>query len=327
MGGIELLRGVQRVALSRRSRSADVGAARSLPWNCVVDAVIAATNVRDSTPFASKYPLDRRYLSRVLPLLRKSATGLNPAAHSVDVSNSGTASEWGRRDALMTRARNTHGFTLIEIMVVVAIVGVVALLTSIEMGDWLRHQRIKGAARSAADMFTIARAEAIRTGSNHIVFFGAPGATDTNGTALINGSGSWVPVLILDDGAPATANCKIDSGETRRTILPVDDVTWGVAKATTAAPDDGHSALFTAPQSSGRTFADAAGNAVNWVMFRPDGIPVAMSFSAGTCGSIGPTGSGSAALYITNGQRDYAVVLSALGAVRVHRWEGSAWSS
>jgi prepilin-type N-terminal cleavage/methylation domain-containing protein len=227
----------------------------------------------------------------------------------------------------MTRARSNNGFTLIEIMVVVGIIGVISLLTTIQMGEWMRHQRIKEAARSAADMFTVARAEAIRTGSNHIVFFGVPGATDTNGTSLIDSQGNWVPVLILNDGSPTTANCQIDGGETRRTILPVDDVTWGVAQATTAAPDDGRASAFTAPQSSGRTFADADGNQVNWVMFRPDGIPVAMSFSGGDCDDIGSTGTGSAALYLTNGERDYAVVLSALGAVRVHRWEGTAWSS
>lgn len=226
----------------------------------------------------------------------------------------------------MMRARSTNGFTLIEIMVVVGIIGVIATLTTIQMGDWLRHQRIKGAARSASDMFTVARGEAIRTGSNHIVFFGVPGATDTNGTSLTDSQGNWLPVMILNDGFPATANCQIDGGETKRTLLPVDDVTWGVAHATTAAPGDGNAAAFTAPQSSGRTFDDADGNQVNWVMFRPDGIPVAMSFSAGDCADIGSTGSGSAALYLTNGERDYAVVLSPLGSVRVHRWEGASWS-
>ena len=89
------------------------------------------------------------------------------------------------------------------------------------MTDWLRHQRIKGAARSAADMFTIARAEAIRTGSNQIVFFGVPGATDTNGTALTDSDGNWVPVLILDDGAPATANCQISVGNIRSPMVQI----------------------------------------------------------------------------------------------------------
>jgi hypothetical protein len=63
------------------------------------------------------------------------------------------------------------------------------------------------------------------------------------------------------------------------------------------------------------------------VLFRPDGIPVSFTFSGGTCGQIAGTGSGGGALYITNGERDYAVVLSPLGSARVHLWAAGAWSS
>ena len=38
-------------------------------------------------------------------------------------------------------------------------------------------------------------------------------------------------------------------------------------------------------------------------------------------------GEGGGAWYVTNGRRDYAVVLTPLGAVRVHLWTGSNWSS
>jgi prepilin-type N-terminal cleavage/methylation domain-containing protein len=229
----------------------------------------------------------------------------------------------------MTPNRGRRGFTLIEIMIVVGIVAVIATLTTIQMGEWFTHQRVKAAARSGADAFQLARSEAIRTGSNHIVFFGSPGSTDPAGTLLTGTGGGWVPILILNDGAPGTANCKIDGGEETRGIPPVDDVWWGVSHATSAVPDDRGSAHFSPPQSVGNTFSDPANNPVSWVLFRPDGIPVAFAYDAGTssCGQIGQTGSSGAALYITNGERDYAVVLSALGAVRVHRWEGGGWSS
>jgi prepilin-type N-terminal cleavage/methylation domain-containing protein len=223
--------------------------------------------------------------------------------------------------------RERFGFTLIEIMVVVGIIAVLATLTTLQMGEWLANQRVKAAARSAADAFQLARSEAIRTGSNHIVFYGSPGATDPAGTLLNGPAGTWVPILILDDGPPTTANCQIDGGEATRGIPPGDDVQWGVSHATVKVPDDPGKAPFSPPQASGGTFADPSNNFVNWVLFRPDGVPVSFTFSGGTCGQIGGIGSGGGALYVTNGERDYATVLSPLGGARVHLWDGNTWSN
>jgi len=225
--------------------------------------------------------------------------------------------------------RGRIGFTLIEMMVVVGVIAVLAAVTTLSMGEWLSNQEIKSTARSAADAFHLARSEAIRTGSHHIVFFASPGDTDPAGTALTGPGGTWVPILVLNDGPRTTANCQIDAGEPTRTVPPGDnmDVRWGVARATVRVPDDPGKAPFAPPQANGRTFADPDNNPVNWVLFRPDGVPVPFAFAAGTCGEIAGTGSGGGALYVTNGERDYAVVLSPLGSVRIHLWTGNAWSS
>ena len=53
--------------------------------------------------------------------------------------------------------RDRLGFTLIEIMVVVGIIAVLATLTTLRMGEWQANQRVKAAARSAADAFQLAR--------------------------------------------------------------------------------------------------------------------------------------------------------------------------
>jgi prepilin-type N-terminal cleavage/methylation domain-containing protein len=216
--------------------------------------------------------------------------------------------------------------TLIEIMVVVAIIAVLATLTTMKMSDWFMNQQVKAAARAAGDAFQLARSEAIRTGSNHMVFFGSPGDTDPAGTPLA-GPGGWVPILILNDGPAATANCQIDPGEPVRGIPPIDNVSWGVSNANAKVPDDSGKAPFSPPQAGGGTFADPANNAVNWVLFRSDGVPVSIAFTAGTCGQVGGTGSGGGALYVTNGKRDYAAVLSPLGGVRVHLWNDGGWSN
>jgi hypothetical protein len=173
-----------------------------------------------------------------------------------------------------------------------------------------------------------ARAEAIRTGNNHIVFFGNPGVTDPSGNP-VERNGSWVPVLLINDGPPATADCAIGGGEIVEGILPEGDLEWGVTLAGAAIGTDSGAAAFDPAGWDGATFADPGNTKVNWVLFQPSGIPVTFVGAVGSCGAIGTTGTGGGALYITNGKRDYGVVLSPLGAARVHVFNQTAggWTS
>lgn len=214
-------------------------------------------------------------------------------------------------------------------MTVLAVAAIMLALVGPTLGSWMRNQRLKDFTRSTADLLLLARAEASRTGSRHVVIFGPAGTTDAGGTTIATASGSNAAMLAVADGAPATSNCQIDAGEDRRAIDFVDDVQWGVSLATVRAPGDEGTAPFTPPQSSGGTFADPTNNPVPWLLFRPDGVPVVFTGGLGTCGTIGQTGTGGAALYTTNGERDYAVVLSPLGAVRVLRWnkDSGQWQS
>lgn len=215
------------------------------------------------------------------------------------------------------------GVTLIELVVALGMVAVLMLIAFPLFTRWQENQNAKQAARGIADLLLLARSEAIRTGDQHVVFFGPPGSTDPAGTDIEDGAGNYVPMLALDDGPAATANCRIDGGEATEVIQPVTGLSWGVASATSRAPKDTGTAPFAPPQSSGSTFSDPTGTPRSWVLFRADGIPVVFSGSGGDCGVVGSTGTGGAALYLTNGKRDYAVVLSPLGAARVHAWSAS----
>ena len=126
-------------------------------------------------------------------------------------------------------------------------------------------------------------------------------------------------LLVLDDGAPGSANqnCQIDSGENIHLLPATDGVGWGSSLAGgTKAPGDSTAIAST----SGSSFATPAGTGTTWVAFMPDGRPGGMSAACG----FGQLGSGNGGLYITNGDRDYAVVVNALGGVRLHAWDANA---
>ena len=205
---------------------------------------------------------------------------------------------------------NDHGFSLIEIAVVVAIAGVLAIAAAPSMGEWRSNERLKAAGRSVATALSFARSEAVRTGNNHIAFF----QTDAQGTPLAVG-GDPVPIAVIDDSRPGSAlqNCQIDAGEIVSGVPAEQGVAWGVSAATVAVPSDFGGGDFT----SGSTFRDPAGNPASWVLFQPQGTPVA--FTPG-CG-LGTVGGGGGAIYLSNGLRDLAVVLTPLGSVRMHSFE------
>jgi Tfp pilus assembly protein FimT len=237
-------------------------------------------------------------------------------------------------DARRTRAaRRLAGVSLIELAVVLGIVGALLLVAIPTMNDWFDNQRIKSAARDASDLLLLARSEAIRTGVSHVVFFGV----DPDATMMTDPNGNFAPLLAVDESV--TVNCRLDTNEKTEAVTAQANISWGVAHATTKVPSDtGGEALpawsdpndpSSAP-ASGSTFKDPNGSGqMDWVMFRPDGIPIGFDGDSGNCGNITAVGRGGGALYISNGARDYAIVVSPLGSVRVHVWQpnSNSWSS
>ena len=130
-------------------------------------------------------------------------------------------------------------------------------------------------------------------------------------------------LLVLDDGLPGSANqnCKIDAGETFETYtFAAPEVVYGVYAAGTKVPSDAGAGAMT----SGSSFVDDGGGNARWVMFRPDGMPLAFDSSC----NLGAVGSGGGAVYLNNGNRDVAAVLTPLGATRVHAFNraSNAWT-
>ena len=133
------------------------------------------------------------------------------------------------RPAAGRRIRRASGFTLIEIAIVLTIIGVVTAIAVPSVDRYFEGINGGAAARSVANAFAHARAQAIRTGSNHVVFFAIGGAGDTAGNDLERPDGGAVPILVLNDGAPGSANqnCEIDASEDTVTFNAQDGVGWG----------------------------------------------------------------------------------------------------
>jgi Tfp pilus assembly protein FimT len=185
-----------------------------------------------------------------------------------------------------------------------------------------RNQEVKSAGVSVVKALSLARSEAIRTGNNHIVFF----MEDTADDSLSNAAGDPVAFLVIDDQAPGSPdqNCQIDTGEKLTGVPAEAGVNWGVTHADTEAPFDGGGADYL----SGFTFTQTGTNggaAATWVLFNSRGM--ATPFKADCTLAGGGTGGG--AVYLTNGARDYAIVVNGLGGIQTYAWNGQqgSWSN
>ena len=210
--------------------------------------------------------------------------------------------------------RSCAGLTLLEIVVAFAIIAVISGLAVPAFTDVFSDQRVKGAARDVADALMLARAEAIRTSNTHLVVYQ-------------NALSASAPIVIVDDGPPGSANCTINGGEVKHSWDPVQDVSWGTSTDMangTAAPDDPGGSPSTVATGSSFTNAASPGAAATWVLFQPDGLPRLFTPSGSSCTDIGLQAQGGGAIYLTNTRRDYAIVLSHLGTVRVHAWNPAA---
>ena len=107
---------------------------------------------------------------------------------------------------LKTPRPRARGFTLVELLVVVAVIGLVMLLALPNVSTWLQNTQIRNAAEATVSGLQIARTDALRR--NRQVRFSFVDTLDA-GCSLSAAGSSWVVSL-----ADPTGKCDVDASDT-----------------------------------------------------------------------------------------------------------------
>jgi len=94
---------------------------------------------------------------------------------------------------ILSKDRREKGVTLIELVVVMAIVAILGLFMAPAIGEWVDNFRIKQAARDIASTLQLAKMQTISTRTQHSVTF-TPGTGSVPGTYQLTPGGSWTQV-------------------------------------------------------------------------------------------------------------------------------------
>jgi len=173
--------------------------------------------------------------------------------------------------------KNYKGFTLIEVIVVMVLIGLMTTFAIQRYTDWLPNYRLKKAARGVYGAAMKAKGEAVKRNINCALTFNQSVSGTTN------------VYVVYED---LNGNCEFDTGET--VIKKMEKWPDKVSLDTSQGGGDGLS--FTDNDDGNPT-----------ISFRPNAIPTANG---------GGLANGSAYLINTNGQTK-EVVINRAGSIRI----------
>lgn len=120
------------------------------------------------------------------------------------------------------RIRSSAGFTLIELMIVIAIVGILLLVVAPDFGRFLADGRVNAAKDKLISSISLARTEAIKRGEQVVVCRANAAATSCAGSGITATTESWADGWLVF--ADADADETLDAGELLR-VVTVDEQT------------------------------------------------------------------------------------------------------
>jgi type II secretion system protein H len=209
------------------------------------------------------------------------------------------------------------GFSLVELITVVAIMGVVAALAIPAMTSYKRKEETRDAAVSVSGMVTNARARAIASGRMTFLLLAEP----TDGSVVF--SPGQIAALVMDDDGDNA----VTAADTAEPIFPRAGVNSaisyyglvGTPHSAVLVPADDLSetepAVALGAITDGSTLPDSATLGVPVVAFSPQGAAVAADTPA-------EWGTGAGGIYVTdNDDIVLAVLVGPLGSVKLRKFD------
>jgi prepilin-type N-terminal cleavage/methylation domain-containing protein len=190
----------------------------------------------------------------------------------------------------MATDRRESGFTILETLFVVALIGVISVIAVPQLSNSLKFFRLSGDARSISNGIAVTK---MRAASNF-----------SKTRFYVSTTGRWHRVERADASLP-TPHWTAEGGNTY--LAQNTTVSYG---AVTQPPPNTQGAIGNASPCKNDAGVDIAGTAC--VVFNSRGIPIAPD-APGT--TYSPTADH--ALYVTDGTSVYAVTVAATGMIRV----------